>query len=180
VVGSTQTHEEGIDVTDWPGRLAVRPWTPSDDEAVTHWRYSGRWSIYDQREGNYMAGDDVTKAAGYRAVVAADDGTLVGYYCVGEEALVPGVESDDQVIDLGVGMAPEFVGDGHGNAFLQTVLDDVDRELPAKPIRALIQSWNTRSTSLARRFGFVEAGMHRCVQDDDEVDYTMVVRPVSA
>jgi len=91
VVGSTQTHEEGVDVTDWPGRLAVRPGTPSDDEAVTHSRYSGRWSIYDQKEGNHMAGDDVT--------------------------------------------------------------------LPAKPIWALIQSWNAGSLSLARRFGFVQAGM---------------------
>jgi len=50
-------------VTDWPGRLAVRPGTPSDDEAVTHSRYSGRWSIYDQKEGNHMAGDDVTLPA---------------------------------------------------------------------------------------------------------------------
>lgn len=137
-------------MTDWPGRLAVRPWTPSDDEAVAHWRYSGRWSIYDQNEGNHMAGDDVAEAAGYRAIVAADDGT------------------------------PVFVGDGHGSAFLRTVLDDVVRELPGKPIRALIQSWNTRSLSLARRFGFVEAGIHRCAQDGDEVDYTMVIRPVSA
>jgi ribosomal-protein-alanine N-acetyltransferase len=135
---------------------------------------------YDRNEGNHMAGHDVSEAAGYRAVVAADDGTLVGYYCVGDEALVPGVESDDEAIDLGVGMAPVFVGDGHGSAFLRTVLDDVVRELPGKPIRALIQSWNTRSLSLARRFGFVEAGIHRCVQDGDDVDYTMVIRPVSA
>jgi L-amino acid N-acyltransferase YncA len=164
-------------VTAWPDRLAVRSWTPADDQAVAQWRYSGRWSVYDQNDGNHMAADDETEAAGYRAVVAADDGTLVGYYCVGSEALVPGIESDDALIDLGVGMAPEFVGDGRGKAFLQAVLDDVARELPAKSVRALIQSWNTRSLSLARAFGFAVAGAHRCGQGGNEVDYTIVVRP---
>jgi ribosomal-protein-alanine N-acetyltransferase len=164
-------------VTGWPDRLAVRPWTPADDQAVAQWRYSGEWSVYDQNDGNHMAGDDVTEAAGYRAVAAADDGTLVGFYCVGVEALVPGVESDDEMIDLGVGMAPEFVGGGRGNAFLQAVLDDIGHQLPAKPVRALIQSWNVRSRSMARRLGFVESGTHRCVQDGNEIDYTIVVRP---
>jgi [ribosomal protein S18]-alanine N-acetyltransferase len=81
------------------------------------------------------------------------------------------------MIDLGVGMEPVFVGGGRGTAFLQTVFDDLRRELPTKPVRAVIQTWNTRSLSLARRFGFVEAGTHRCVQDGNEIDYTIVVRP---
>jgi ribosomal-protein-alanine N-acetyltransferase len=170
--------KKGVDVTSWPDRLAVRSWIPADAQAVAHWRYSGKWSIYDQHDGHDMTDGVRTEAAGYRAVVAADDGRLVGFYCVGGEALVSGVESDDEVIDLGVGMAPAFVGDGRGNAFLQAVLDDLGRELSAKPIRAFIQSWNVRSLSLARRFGFVEAGAHGCVQDGTEVDYTIVVRPV--
>lgn len=165
-------------MTGWPDRLAVRSWTSADAQAVAHWRYSGRWSIYDQSDGNHVTGADVTEAAGYRAVVAAADETIVGFYCVGGEALVPGVESDDDVVDLGVGMAPAFVGAGRGNAFLQAVLDDVGRGLPAQPVRALIQSWNVRSLSLARRLGFVETGTHRCVQDGNEIDYTIVVRPV--
>jgi RimJ/RimL family protein N-acetyltransferase len=176
VVISAQQDPEGVAVTNWPDRLAVRPWTPADDESVARWRYAGEWSIYDRSDDNQTTVDDGTRAAGYRAIVAADDGTLVGFYCVGDEALVPGVESDDQMIDLGVGMAPEFVGDGRGTAFLQAALDDLGRELPAKPIRALIQSWNTRSLVLARRLGFAEAGAHRCVQDGVEVDYTIVVR----
>jgi RimJ/RimL family protein N-acetyltransferase len=169
VVGSTQTDpithpvaslapRTGVDVTGWPDRLAVRSWTPADAQAVAHWRYSGKWSVYDQHDGNNVTGADATEAVGYRAVVAADDGTLVGFYCVG--------------------MAPAFVGAGRGNAFLQAVLDDVGQDLPAKPVRSLIQSWNVRSLSLARRLGFVETGTHWCVQDGNEIDYTIVVRPV--
>jgi L-amino acid N-acyltransferase YncA len=74
-------------------------------------------------------------------------------------------------------MSPTFVGNGRGNAFLQAVLDDLGRQQQAKPVRALIQAWNVRSLSLARRFGFLEVGTHRCVQDGKEIDYTVVVRP---
>jgi RimJ/RimL family protein N-acetyltransferase len=101
--------------------------------------------VYDLEDG-----DGMTAAGGYRAVVAADDGRLIGFYCVGGEALVPGVEPDDEIVDLGVGMAPVFVGNGRGTTFLHAVLDDLGRQQPAKPVRALIQSWNVRSLSLAR------------------------------
>jgi ribosomal-protein-alanine N-acetyltransferase len=159
-------------VTHWPDGLEVRSWTPADAESVARWRHPGKWSVYDQRDG-----DGMTAAAGYRAVIAADDGRLIGFYCVGCEALVPGVEPDDEVVDFGVGMSPTFVGNGRGNAFLQAVLDDLGRQQQAKPVRALIQAWNVRSLSLARRFGFLEVGTHRCVQDGKEIDYTVVVRP---
>jgi [ribosomal protein S18]-alanine N-acetyltransferase len=159
-------------LTHWPDGLEVRSWTPADAQSVAGWRHPGRWSVYDQRDG-----DGMTAAGGYRAVVAADDGRLIGFYCVGGEALVPGVEPDAEVVDLGVGMAPVYAGNGRGNAFLQAVLDDLGRQLRAKPVRALIQTWNGRSLSLARRFGFLEVGTHRCVQDGSEIDYTVVVRP---
>jgi RimJ/RimL family protein N-acetyltransferase len=159
-------------VTHWPDGLEVRSWTPADAQSVARWRHPGKWSVYDQRDG-----DGMTAAAGYRAVIAADDGRLIGFYCVGCEALVPGVEPDDEVVDFGVGMSPTFVGNGRGNAFLQAVLDDLGRQQQAKPVRALIQAWNVRSLSLARRFGFLEVGTHRCVQGGKEIDYTVVVRP---
>jgi ribosomal-protein-alanine N-acetyltransferase len=129
-------------LTHWPDGLEVRSWTPADARAVAGWRHPGRWSVYDQRDV-----DGMTAAAGYRAVVAADDGRLIGLYCVGGEALVPGVEPDAEIVDLGVGMAPVYAGDGRGNAFLQAVLDDLGRQLRAKPVRALIQTWNVRSLS---------------------------------
>jgi ribosomal-protein-alanine N-acetyltransferase len=161
-------------VTDWPDGLAVRSWTRADAESVSHWRHSGRWSVYDQHDI-----DGMTAAVGYRAIVAADDRRLIGFYCVGDEALVPGIDADDGVIDIGVGMAPDLVGSGHGNAFLQAVLGDLGDRLQTKPVRAVIQSWNVRSLALARRLGFVEIGTHRCVQEGGEIDYVIVVRAPS-
>ena len=62
--------------------------------------------------------DRLEPANRYRAVVSAVDGDLVGFYCVGREARVPGIAPRDNVIDVGVGMNPALIGRGHGYGFV--------------------------------------------------------------
>ncbi len=124
--------------------------------------------MYDQRPDDAIAGR--------RAIVDAADGTLVGYYCTGEDARVPGLAADDGVVDLGLGMAPDLVGRGHGESFATAVLDDVRRTQSATALRAVIQTWNSRSLALARRIGFVATGTHRCGEVGHEVTFTILIR----
>jgi RimJ/RimL family protein N-acetyltransferase len=153
--------------------LVVRAWSTADSEVVSGWRYVDGWSVYDQPA-------DQPPAGGRSAIVSAGDGRLVGFYCLGDDARVPDLVADESVVDLGVGMAPEFVGHGHGEEFALTVLDDVRRRFPATAVRAVIQTWNTRSLALARRLGFVAAGAHRCRQNGGEVNYTVLIRRTTA
>jgi [ribosomal protein S18]-alanine N-acetyltransferase len=155
-------------LTVWPAALVVRPWTADDTDVVAGWRYIGPWAVYN--------GPDPFEATdGYRAVVSATDEELIGYYCVGPEARVTALEPDDTVVDVGVGMNPDWVGKGHGADFLCVVLEDVRRAHPATPLRTVIQTWNMRSVRLAQRLGFVVTGTHRCVQDGRQVEYTVAV-----
>jgi ribosomal-protein-alanine N-acetyltransferase len=137
---------------------------------VSRWRYVDRWAVYDQRDDPPIGTD------GRGAVVSADDDSLVGFYCLGDDARVPGLAADEAVVDLGLGMAPDFVGQGHGQEFAVAVLDDVRRRVPFTPLRAVIQTWNARSLALARGLGFTAAGSHRCRQDGAEVAYTVLIR----
>ena len=155
-------------MTVWPAELVVRPLSKDDVKAVAGWRYPGPWAVYDH-------GDDLDQA-GYRAVVSNVDGELIGFYCIGLAARVPGIEPDDAVVDLGIGMTPGWVGRGHGADFARAVLDDIRRDHPGMVIRAVIQSWNRRSVRLAQRLGFVATGTHRCFQDGREVEYTVLVQ----
>jgi RimJ/RimL family protein N-acetyltransferase len=159
-------------VTDgWPERLVVRPLTPDNAQEIAAWRYAGPWQVYDP-----MAEDGLLDSAdGYRAVVGADEGRLVGFCCSGGEARVPGLEADPDLLDVGLGMAPAWVGGGHGFAFGQAVLDYFRRERPGVGLRAAVQSWNERSLRLTRHLGFVEVGRHNCTQNDRKVEYVLVV-----
>jgi [ribosomal protein S18]-alanine N-acetyltransferase len=156
----------------WPERLSVRLLSTDDAKAIAEWRYDGPWQVYDHR-----AVDDLPVAGdGYRTVVSALDGAPVGFYCVGPAARVPGVAEDNSVLDVGVGMCPQWVGRGHGAAFGGVVLADIRRADPGIPLRAVVQSWNIRSLLLSRRLGFVPIGSHRCIQNGRAVEYTILVQ----
>jgi [ribosomal protein S18]-alanine N-acetyltransferase len=157
-----------------PARLSVRPLQPQDAEAVASWRYQGPWNAYDSQPG-----DQITAQAGYHAVVD-DEGSLVGFVCIGQEARVPGLPAEDGITDIGVGMRPDLVGRGLGSAFGAVVLGHVHDLCGDGPLRAVVQSWNERSLRLARRLGFRDTGTHSCVQDGRDVSYTILLRPAAA
>jgi RimJ/RimL family protein N-acetyltransferase len=154
----------------WPTRLTIRPLTPVDARRIGDWRYDGPSSTYD----SHPEDDPVTPDQGYWAVAGATGGPFVGYYCTGAEARVPGLPADPNVVDVGVGMCPEWVGQGHGTAFTQVVLAHIQERHGPMPLRATIQSWNTRSLKLTKKIGFTEQRRHTCTQNGKEVEYTIL------
>ncbi|ADD43566.1 GNAT family N-acetyltransferase [Stackebrandtia nassauensis] len=155
----------------WPKRLHIRPLTTADARDIADWRYGGDWSIYDSRpeDGLLQAAD------GYWAVTGAEDGSLVGFCCLGFDARVPGLVKAEGVEDLGVGMRPRFTGSGHGPAFAAAVVAFARAHSGKPRLRAVVQSWNTRSLRLFQSLGFVEDGVHVCVEGGREVEYTVLV-----
>ncbi|MFI6172865.1 GNAT family N-acetyltransferase [Nocardia sp. NPDC051052] len=154
----------------------MRPLTHSDAHQVAGWQYDGPWDIY-----NLIATDDLPTAAdGYSAVTDSATGRIVGFFCTGPEARVPGLDEDLDVIDLGVGMDPRWVGKGHGMAFGGTVLSHLRRDHPSTPVRAAIQAWNGRSRQLVRQLGFVEREQLQCVQDGRSVTYVVAILSTTA
>jgi RimJ/RimL family protein N-acetyltransferase len=84
---------------------------------------------------------------------------------------VPGLAEADGVLDVGVGMRPDLVGQGRGREFATTVLDFA-RGRGATRLRAVVQDWNTRSLRLVERLGFVRVGTH----DVGDVTFVVVER----
>lgn len=143
----------------------MRPMTVADTREVAAWRYEGPWAVYD---GDAMPADQ----AGYWAVV--DDGQFVGFYCTGAEARVPGLDEQPSTVDVGLGMRPDLVGAGNGQMFATAVMTHCRQTYQGDFVRAVVKSWNERSLRLAAAMGFVTAGTHECVQDDQTVTYTVL------
>jgi RimJ/RimL family protein N-acetyltransferase len=152
-----------------PDRFVVRALSDADSRDIAGWRYSGPWRCYDLRpEDGLLELDD-----GYLAVVGDPGGELVGFLCIGEEARVPGIAEEPDVVDVGVGMRPELVGQGHGARFGEAVLEHL-RTVGASRARAVVQSWNERSLRTAHRMGFVENARHVCKQNGRDVEYVVL------
>ena len=146
--------------------MRVRDLTAADLDDIAGWRYDDRWAVYDS-EGPLDPG------LGYWAVVDGEGAAerLVGFGCLGEDARVPGLAEAEGVLDVGVGMRPDLVGQGLGPEFATTVLDFA-RSRGATRLRAVVQHWNTRSLRLVERLGFVRTGTH----DVGEVTFVVVER----
>jgi RimJ/RimL family protein N-acetyltransferase len=135
--------------------MRIRDLTDADLDDIQTWAYDGAWSVYDSEGGR------LDPAMGYWAVVdgSGDDERLVGFGCLGEDARVPGLAEVDGVLDVGVGMRPDLVGQGLGPEFATTVLDFAHSR-GATRLRAVVQEWNTRSLRLVERLGFLRTGTH--------------------
>jgi ribosomal-protein-alanine N-acetyltransferase len=155
----------------WPGELIVRSLTVADAEQIARWRYEGPWEVYNPRAEDGLMSDNPA----YLAVAGDRDGPLIGFCCAGVEARVPGLSAQDDVLDIGVGMNPAWVGRGHGAEFAGAVLDHYRKTAAVRSLRTVVQAWNERSLRLMRSLGFTEAGDHVCEQDGKQVVYKVLV-----
>ena len=146
--------------------MRVRDLTPADLYDIAGWRYDARWAVYD-------SDGPLDPELGYWAVVegSRENERLVGFGCLGEDARVPGLPEADGVLDVGVGMRPDLVGQGRGPEFAATVLDFAHAR-GATRLRAVVQDWNIRSLRLVERLGFVRVGTH----DVGDVTFVVVER----
>ncbi|HWS34769.1 MAG TPA: GNAT family protein [Actinoplanes sp.] len=153
--------------TNLPTVLTVRPLTVADARVIAGWRYDGPWKVYDPRPGDAPMSDNPD----YLAVAGAEGGPLVGFCCSGVEARVRGLAAEEGTLDVGVGMDPSMVGQGHGLRFVTAIIEHYRGTTGARRLRAVVQSWNERSLRLTRAAGFVPVGEHVA----GDVTFTVVV-----
>ncbi len=115
----------------------------------------------------------------YRAILD-DQGRLRGYYCVGTGAQVPGGEEfynqnrQQEVVDVGLGMNPLFVGGGEGRNFVGAVLALAGRQRPEAIFRLTVAAFNQRAIRVYEALGFREIGQFSGKRRPDLVFMVMV------
>lgn len=137
---------------------------------IAGWHYNGPWSLYDVTDP-----EAISQEKGYQAIVGEGD-RLLGFVCMGAEARVAGLAGEDGVVDVGVGLAPELVGRGHGRTILEPVLAWARARAGGAPLRAVVQSWNERSLRLCRSLGFEAVATHDAPEKDGSTtEYVVLV-----
>ena len=152
--------------------LEIRPLMPLDAEAIAGWRYSGDYAFYNPSLDRESDSAEYLLDPSNRFHSVRRTSELIGFCCFGADARVTGGTYDIEALDIGAGMAPAFVGQGHGRAFLGAVVEHAVTHLGALALRATIASWNDRAQRAARGVGFRSVSKFRSPWG---VDFTILV-----
>ena len=148
----------------------ARPLSDEDRQAIAGWHYAGALTIYDPGQDAFALREPEHFA------LVDGEGALMGYATLGEQARVPGgtYESNPGVLDLGMGLRPDWVGRGLGARALGVVIAEASRRMSPSRIRATVAAVNGRATALVTHLGFQAS--HRFQRERDGREFVQYER----
>ena len=148
----------------------ISPLSEENAREITTWRYEVPFDLYDLRMDNLSGFVNPE----YRYYQVQDRrGNLVGYCCFGLDAQVPGGDyrlSEPHVLDVGVGLRPDLVGQGRGADFIGVILNFAETRYQPDNFRVTIADFNQRSQKTFQKHGFVES--HKFIRELVELPFT--------
>jgi ribosomal-protein-alanine N-acetyltransferase len=93
-------------------------------------------------------------------VLSGVSGELIGYFCVGDEARVAGLDEQSGVADVGVAMRPDLRARGDTEAFGTAVLTHARQLTGSDRFRATVRRGNSRGLLLLGHLGFHPVSRH--------------------
>jgi [ribosomal protein S18]-alanine N-acetyltransferase len=116
---------------------------------VCQWQYPPPYHIYNMDSDSYH-----TLLANDYYEVVSEQGVLIGYFCFGEEAHVPGGNYEEDAIDIGLGLCPTRTGKGEGEAFVTLGITFAKKKFSTNIIRLTVAEFNKRAIKVYEKIGF--------------------------
>ncbi|MDR9854793.1 GNAT family protein [Paenibacillus sp. VCA1] len=136
--------------------ISVSSMNEEDAATIAAWRYPHPYELYsmdgsEEDAAELLNGDYVS--------VKDAEGRVIGFFCTGISARVPGgyaagIYEDETLVDLGLGMKPELTGQGQGSRFVGAGVGYVRRTFPGKGVRLVVASFNERAIRAYEKAGF--------------------------
>ena len=141
----------------WEMKVEIKNIDEGFASQILNWRYDSPYDFY-----NNEVDDEAVKELleNNYSVMVNQNGELIGFYCAGSSAQVPagakvGAYSED-IIDIGLGMAPTLTGKGNGFTFFSFVLESLYKNYGNVTVRLTVATFNQRAIHLYEKYGFVK------------------------
>ncbi|MDF9624606.1 GNAT family N-acetyltransferase [Bacillus cereus] len=136
--------------------MDIHKLTIEEAKKINTWTYEEPYSLY-SFSGEKEVIEELLDGTYYGC--CDDQGDLIGYFCFGANAQVPGgrdanLYGGEDVIDIGLGMKPALTGEGIGKEFFQAGIAFATKEFNAKMFRLSVATFNTRAITLYKNIGF--------------------------
>ncbi|HDR3654859.1 MULTISPECIES: GNAT family N-acetyltransferase [Bacillus cereus group] len=136
--------------------MDIHKLTIEEAKKINTWTYEEPYSLY-SFSGEKEVIEELLDGTYYGC--CDDQGDLIGYFCFGANAQVPGgrdanLYGGEDVIDIGLGMKPALTGKGIGKEFFQAGIAFATKEFNVKMFRLSVATFNTRAITLYKNIGF--------------------------
>jgi [ribosomal protein S18]-alanine N-acetyltransferase len=120
---------------------------------ILSWRHDQPYDFYNNEQTPEAISEMLAES--YFSVFD-DHKEVVGFFCAGSSAQVPNeiYTYSQGFIDIGLGMRPEFTGQGNGTLFFTAVLSQIDKMLGISSKRLTVAKFNDRAIRLYEKMGF--------------------------
>lgn len=117
---------------------------------ICSWKYVQPYSVY-----NYIAYEEAVKKQA--AIINPQNSD--NYLCFWNNKKLIAYTSiilKEEKVYIGIGIAPQFCGQGLGNVYLNKTVLEAQKRYPDKEIWVQVRSWNERAIKCYHKSGFIE------------------------
>ncbi|MBO1623712.1 N-acetyltransferase [Bacillus cereus] len=136
--------------------MNIHKLTGEEAKEINTWQYEEPYSLY-----NFSGSEETIEELldGTYYGCCNEYGELIGYFCFGENAQVPGGRDaklyiGEDTVDIGLGMKPHLTGQGMGKSFLKVGFQFALKAFQPKRIRLSVAAFNKRAITLYENVGF--------------------------
>ena len=133
--------------------MDCRVLTEKDKREICSWRYQEEYAVYNLPSWDNMC------AAGYRFVNPEHSGSFLGFWLENVLMGYVSLKEDEQAMEVGIGLRPDFCGRGYGTEVLKEACRTAVRCFPSKPLRLEVRAWNHRAIRCYEKAGFAVCGV---------------------
>ncbi|WP_151734913.1 GNAT family N-acetyltransferase ['Paenibacillus yunnanensis' Narsing Rao et al. 2020] len=162
---------------------SVNKMTEKEARSIAEWRYEAPYELYNVTGDLEEILQELLDGSYYAVRSSGDE--LVGFFCYGRNAQVPGglrqgLYTGESVIDIGLGLKPELTGRGLGLEFLRAGIAYAARTFAPRKLRLSVAAFNTRAIALYSKAGFDPAGQFDNTADGQTIRFVLMEMEVPA
>jgi RimJ/RimL family protein N-acetyltransferase len=134
-------------------QIELSPMSTEDAKGVLRWRYDPPFDWYNPPAESIEAIANLLNPRWQFHSVKVDS-TLLAYASFGADGRVPGGDYREAAVDIGLGVAPQFTGQGLGSPIVTAIVRFALRNQKSSMARLTVARFNQRAISLYTRLGF--------------------------
>lgn len=136
-------------------------------EIADNWKYNDEYAFYDMTadpEDYEEIVNELKRGDNYFSVIKDD--SLYGFFCISED--------NNNNIEVGLGMKPEYTGLGKGLEFVNLIIEYVKSNYKNKTIILDVASFNERAIKVYERAGFCKKGKTMVSTNGEKYEFVIL------